>query len=192
MAGQDSRRGPEPTAEPWFLDEPPHALTRTHFEVAGEVLLTGVAAGVGNDEIRPLAGAWAYYFTLYGTQYPENQVRLDRLRRVPPLAFASDKRFIVPGILCIDPSPSETDVRPMGVATEVGYLGSAWCRYGTAWAEIARKDIPRRRFYATRLLVTPETWHPDSPSGGPEVEVWIPVDEAEFMRKRAADDLHYG
>lgn len=158
------------------MDGLPEGLTPDHFAAAATVWISHLAQQLGTEELRPALGVWGRSADLAGTQYPENQARLARLREMPPLAWTPAGQALHPVIFVSDPAPAKADSRPVGVAS-VGYR-SACGAFSAAWARRAAQWAPGRRLVSVAAIA----FEP-YPCGS----VWLPMPEDEQRRRWAAE-----
>lgn len=137
--------------EPWTVDGLPYGLTIQHFQVAAEIWIERGQGRVGDDRLGSIEGLYGRTEHLSGSGYDENVARLEQLKRIAPAFGRSHPAILVP-----DPSPNPlNDVRPVGVVSIVGYVGSIWSQSSKAWNQRVKKDLnPNYRcFWVTSLSV---------------------------------------
>lgn len=154
---------------PWEVEGLPCGLTSDDFNAARQIAatLTGSLTS-GRHSSTPARGPWARYFQAYGTHHPYNQARLRALTARTPITHAEEGWAIYPAVFVPDPSRSGTDVRPIGAATEVGYVGSAWSSLTGAWADRVRTQLPDGHYVVTRVAVIEQ-------DGQLSAQIWIPT-----------------
>lgn len=153
---------------PWEVPGLPCGLLDSDFVTAATIAATMTpATGSSPHALEPARGPWARYFRAYGTHHEHNQARLRQLFNTPGLGKTAEGWKIYPAILVPDPSPSDTDVVPVGACSQVGYIGSAWSSLSASWAERVRSYLPQQRFVVTRVAVSRE-------NGEYVAEMWLP------------------
>jgi hypothetical protein len=153
---------------PWQVVGLPCGLTDADFVAARQVAaaLTETAT-CQTHVLEPARGAWARYTQAYGTYYPHNQARLRALIARAPLARTPEGWAVYPAVLVPDPTTSETSTVPVGVCSEVGYIGSAWSTLSAAWAQRVRTYLDHHRYVVTRIAVADQ-------GGDLVAQIWLP------------------
>ncbi|MGI8680002.1 MAG: DUF2510 domain-containing protein [Jatrophihabitans sp.] len=165
---------------PWEVPGLPCGLLERDFVTAATIATTMTQApSSGPHTLEPARGPWARYTRMYGTHRPPNQARLRQLLESPALGNTEESWKIYPAILVPDPSPSDTDVVPVGVSSQVGYIGSAWSSLSASWAKRVRAYLAQQRFVVTRIAVSRE-------HGDYVAEVWLPsLDLPPWLREES-------